>query len=186
MSSSPTPPQAPLPEAPLASTPTVASPDAAAPSPSSDDAKAARRARMLANLEKGRKTALENRQKRALLKRLDKEEKQKKLDSDIKAKIQGTLASPKSSQFEEEIKQLRNEIKTLKASDRSDGLKDKQIQALKDEIAATKALQKQEKPQPAPVIGKQPAQQKPSKPTPPTQVPEPRDVVYSTFRSAPW
>ena len=60
-------------------------------------------------LRKGRETALKNRQKKALEKKIDREEKEKARDEKIAKAVLG-----KSSE-KEEIKELKEQIKTLKA-----------------------------------------------------------------------
>lgn len=183
---------------------------ASSPQPTSSpekpsDRSSQKRAQMLANLEKGRKTALENRRKKALLKKLEKEQKQQKLESDLKQRIMNKepsvashpVSNNSSNDMRNELKDLRRELAALKSSDRTDGLKDKQIAALKDEMANTKAQLKQFESKPL-VEGKtKPSVASPAVAPPkpkPLQVPEtvaelppkPEPIVYSTFKRAPW
>ena len=55
------------------------------PAPIEADPKVARRKRLLANLEKGRKTALENRKKKAMYKKLKRQEEVDEMDKAIVA-----------------------------------------------------------------------------------------------------
>ena len=61
-------------------------------------------------LKKGRETAMKNRQKKALGRKIDKEEKEKELDKKIATKILG------KNKHEDDIENLKLEIKELRAS----------------------------------------------------------------------
>lgn len=162
--------------------PEAPSEQAKAPTPS--DRQEAKRQQMLSNLERGRKTALENRKKRALLKKLEKEENVSKMDADIKTKL---LKKQSNHELESELKQLRSELASLKSSSRDDGLKDKQIATLKEDIQKAKSGIS-EAIQPKPVQPKpHPVQPKPQQPKPQVVIAPPKeDVVYSTYNVAPW
>ena len=62
------------------------------------------------NLKRGRETAMKNRQKKALGKKIDSEEKNKELDQKIAKKLLG------KNKNEDEIDKLKLEIKEMKAS----------------------------------------------------------------------
>ena len=62
-----------------------------------------------ANLKRGRETAMKNRQKKALGRKIDKEEKEKELDKKIATKILG------KNKHEDDIEELKNQIKEMKA-----------------------------------------------------------------------
>ena len=82
-------------------------------------------------LKKGRETAMKNRQKKALGKKIDKEEKEKELDEKIATKILG------KSKHEDDIEDLKNQIKELRASQgNSDEVKQlrAELKQLKDGI----------------------------------------------------
>jgi hypothetical protein len=68
-----------------------------------DDKKVKRRERLLANLARGRKTALENRQKKALSNKIKKEEANDVIEDAIKRKVMKTS----------EIDDLREQVKQL-------------------------------------------------------------------------
>ena len=61
-------------------------------------------------LKKGRETAMKNRQKKALGRKIDKEEKEKELDEKIATKILG------KNKHEDDIEDLKNQIKEMKAN----------------------------------------------------------------------
>ena len=69
-----------------------------------------RRERLLANLAKGRKTALENRKKRAMFKRIKKEEEGDEMDKAIKQKV---LEKPELETLRGEVLMLREQRKEV-------------------------------------------------------------------------
>lgn len=71
-----------------------------------DDAKIKRRERLLANLKKGRETALANRKKKAMFKKAKKQEQEDEMDKVIKQKLKE----------KDDINELRQEVARLKAS----------------------------------------------------------------------
>lgn len=73
-----------------------------------------RRAQLRLQLEKGRATALKNRQKKALLNKIDKEEDNKKKDEKIAKHILN-----KKIDNSDDIQSLKNEIKMLKENNSS-------------------------------------------------------------------
>lgn len=154
-------------------------------SQSPEDAKAARRAQMLSNLERGRKTAMENRRKRALLKKLAKEEKQQMVESELKAKLLS-----KQTQ-EDEVSGLKEEITRLKAeaTGRNDGLKEQELQRLKEELKELKSAV--QKPKPSSPRAKEPKPEPKVNPIGLAPNAKPKPVqpeveVYRTFVKAPW
>ena len=82
-------------------------------------------------LKKGRETAMKNRQKKALGRKIDKEQKEKELDEKIATKILG------KNKHEDDIEDLKNQIKELRASQgNSDEVKQlrAELKQLKDGI----------------------------------------------------
>ena len=71
-----------------------------------DDAKTKRRERLLANLKKGRETALANRKKKAMFKKAKKQEHEDEMDKVIKQNLKE----------KDDITELRQEVARLKAS----------------------------------------------------------------------
>eukprot|EP00729_Bicosta_minor_P012894 gene12894-21945_t len=68
-----------------------------------------KRARLLKNLEKGRKTALENRKKKAMYKRLMKKQTDDEMDTAIKTKLKE----------KEDVDDLRRQLAEMKASQKT-------------------------------------------------------------------
>lgn len=126
-----------------------------------------RRERLLANLEKGRKTALENRKRRALHKRLQAEEANNQMDQAIKEKL---LQKQSASEALETVAKLKVEIDQLQAEKAAVKVAD-EPKAKEDVVDDSKAK--------ADVVDDVP----PAKVADGPIIEEP--VVISTFRSAP-
>ena len=143
------------------------------------DKKQERRERLLKQLEKGRKTALANRKKKALHKKLTKKEQEDTIDTEIKEKL---LAK-------QSVEDLRRELDELKASKAAPQPK---VPEPQPEVPEPKP----ELPEPKP---------EPPKPMPPKPMPpNPSDVaatvadaldafpgpvppsVFSTYTKPPW
>jgi hypothetical protein len=88
-----------------------------------DDKKIKRRKRLLANLAKGRATSLANRQKKALFKKIKKEEQGDVIDEAIKSKIM------KKS----ELDLLREQVKVLTTAKQNNLLKPDKQEPVKQE-----------------------------------------------------
>ena len=90
------------------------------------------REKLKENLKKGRETALKNRQKKALVKKIDKEDDVKVQDAKIAKKILG-----KTVDTSDDIKSLKEELKELKAN----GGSKKEMDELKNHVLnLTKSL----------------------------------------------
>ena len=127
-----------------------------------------RRERLLANLEKGRKTALENRKRRALHKRLQAEEANNQMGREIKEKL---LQKQSASEALESVAKLKAEIDQLKA--------EKAVVKVADDSKAKADVVDDPKAK-ADVVDDVP----PAKVADSPAIEEP--VVISTFRPAPW
>ena len=126
--------------------------------PTKADPKVARRQRLLANLEKGRKTALENRKKKAMYKKLKKQDEVDEMDLAIQEKML------KKAQEKSEVLTLREELEQLRMEVKS------------------KAQPKKEARAPTPP----PREPTPRPPTPPPPRPPTPPVVISTYSTVPW
>ena len=136
------------------------------------DKKQERRERLLKQLEKGRKTALANRKKKALHKKLTKKEQEDTIDTEIKEKL---LAK-------QSVEDLRRELDELKASKAAPA-----PPPPTPAPAATKPQPPKQEPEPL-----KPEPPKPEPPKPEPLKPEPVSVnfgtpnVFSTYTKPPW
>ena len=142
-----------------------------------EEAKRIRKERLLKNLEKGRKTALENRKRRAMFKKLEQEERHDKMDADIKRKL---LEKKSAAEANDEILQLREELSRLKISGGAKLLpvKEEEVkeeeEVIKEEAEEVIIKQEVEDLMPLPAVHL------------PEPVPSPEPVVLSTFLPPPW
>ena len=141
-----------------------------------------RRARLLANLKKGRETALKNRRKAALAKKLKKEERQHEMEADILAAIVEDEPTPPSEAkpAPEPVQPKPAPVKQVDFqipdhSDRFDRI-ERSIQELSNRMRPVKVDAK-------PV---QPPQPQPPAPRPPTPAPPSPEITLSTFGTVPW
>ena len=136
------------------------------------DKKQERRERLLKQLEKGRKTALANRKKKALHKKLTKKEQEDTIDTEIKEKL---LAK-------QSVEDLRRELDELKASKAAPPPPTPAPEPTKPDPP---------KPEPEPEALKKP-EPEPEPPKPEPVKPEPVSVnvgtpsVFSTYTKPPW
>ena len=152
------------------------------------DPKVARRARLLANLEKGRKTALESRKKKAMCKKLKKQGEVDEMDIAIQEKmLKKAQEKPEVLTLREELEKLRMEIKAKPAPRATPP-------PTPAPTPATPAPLTTPAPTPAPLPTPTPAPTPLTTPTPtplttpaplPPRPPTPR-VVISTYSAAPW
>lgn len=159
--------------------------------PATDEVAQKRRERLLKNLEKGRKTALENRRKRALLKRMESEEKKDKMDTELKSRI---MKQQTASDAQTTIESLRSELEQLKAQKKSAPPQEEPVVTsplARDPPASTPSPSKASQPRrqsnpPSLEPAAEPEPEPAPQPEPAAALPEPPAVVLSTFSAPPW
>ena len=126
-------------------------------------------------LAKGREKALENRRKKALLKKLEKEEQHNEIEEKLKEKIKNKKTS---SELEDEINELQQLL--LKAT------APKEPESVKEPVKEPESVKEQ--PAPKPIESPAPKIEQPApKIEKPAPIPVPRKLVFGgTYKPALW
>lgn len=128
-----------------------------------------KRARLLKNLEKGRKTALENRKKKAMYKRLMKKQTDDEMDTAIKTKLKE----------KEDVDDLRRQLAEMKASQKT-------VQDNAPPKPPPPKPPSPKPPSPKPPPPKPPSPPPPPPPKPPSPPPPSPPITLSTYGTVPW
>lgn len=132
-----------------------------------------KRARLLKNLEKGRRTALENRKKKAMYKRLMKKQTDDEMDTAIKTKLKE----------KEDVDDLRRQLAEMKASQKT-------VQGPPKPPSPPPPPKSPPPKSPPPKPSSPPPPLKPPSPPPPPKPPSPPPpsppITLSTYGTVPW